>query len=146
MAKNEPSTNDSTSSDKAAATAVAGVSTKGAPGMPQTAETAANLQDAAAAGAGDGAKVQESNASAAQAGASTQSTSAEAPSSAHVPTADTRPIAIEVISRVDGFYRANRQWTIQPQTVRLGDLSEQQVREIEQEPLLITRWLRAGDR
>lgn len=144
MAKNEPSTNDSTSSDKAAATAVAGVSTKGAPGMPQTAETTATLQDAA--GTGDGAKVQESNASAAQAGASTQSTSAEAASNVHVPTVDTRPIAIEVISRVDGFYRANRQWTIQPQTVRLGDLSEQQVREIEQEPLLITRWLRAGDR
>ncbi len=60
--------------------------------------------------------------------------------------ADDRPVAIEVISRVDGFYRANRQWTIQPQIVPLAVLSSQQLQEIEREPLLIKRWVSSADR
>lgn len=50
-----------------------------------------------------------------------------------------KPIAIEVISRRDGFWRGDREWTIAPQVVSLRDLTEQQIDEIEDEPLLITR-------
>lgn len=50
-------------------------------------------------------------------------------------------VAIEVISRVDGFWRGNRQWGHEPQTVPLDELAGRQLAEILAEPLLITRMI-----
>lgn len=53
--------------------------------------------------------------------------------------AQRKPVAIEVISRRDGFWRGDRQWTIAPRTVPLSELSKKQLAEINDEPLLIVR-------
>ncbi|MFZ1418237.1 MAG: HI1506-related protein [Burkholderiaceae bacterium] len=46
---------------------------------------------------------------------------------------------IEVIAKVNGFYRAGLRWTIEPTVVVLADLSEAQLDELRNEPMLIVR-------
>ena len=121
MAKNDASTNDE------AAKAAAGKATD---------NTKAEAADKAADTTGAG-----------QAGAAANVPSTEAskgaPGEAAQPSAQgntkRRLVAIEVISRVDGFWRGGRQWTIAPQTVALSELSDAQLLQIKGEPLLIVR-------
>jgi hypothetical protein len=98
----------------------------------------AGAADGQAAGADAGADAGGTQTGAAQSqneGANTQQAGA-----ASVPDAAQRkPVAIEVVSRMNGFWRGNRQWTHEPQTVPLDELTNRQLSEIEGEPLLITR-------
>lgn len=74
----------------------------------------------------------------AQTGAEQLPTDAPAPAPAR---GEPKIVAIEVISRRDGFWRAGRQWEHAPQTVPIDDLTEQQLDEILEEPQLITRMI-----
>lgn len=46
---------------------------------------------------------------------------------------------VEVIAKADVFYRAGRQWGQNPTVVPLSDLTEEQLQELRDEPLLIVR-------
>ena len=125
--------NDDTTAAKGAATAgsdsTQAETTAKAPAAAVT--TSATSPEVAAAAAPEAVASAASTASASSASSAPSATSQQ--NSKHV------PVAIEVIARVDGFWRGERQWTTQPQTVPLSELSERQLREIENEPLLITR-------
>lgn len=125
MAKNDTTTNDETAQAAAAAAGKAADNTKS--------EATTKATNAAEAGqAGATANVQGAAASEGEPGAAAQPS---VPATAQDNTTR-RLVAIEVISRVDGFWRGGRQWTIAPQTVPLSDA---QLLEIKEEPLLIVR-------
>lgn len=46
---------------------------------------------------------------------------------------------VEVIAKTDVFYRAGRQWGQTPTVVPLSDLTEDELQELRDEPLLIVR-------
>lgn len=101
---------------------------------------AAGAVDGKAAGAASGADAGSAQASAAQGLSEAELALGDKAAQAQAPAPGRRiPGAMEVISRVDGFWRGDRQWTHEPQTVRLDELTERQLDEIENEPLLITR-------
>ena len=129
MAKNDASTNDEAT--KAAAAAAAGKATDNT--KTEAADKAAETIGAGQAGAA--ANVPNTEASKGAPGEAAQ------PSAQGAAQGNTkrRLVAIEVISRVDGFWRGDRQWTIAPQTVPLLELSNAQLLKIKEEPLLIVR-------
>lgn len=53
--------------------------------------------------------------------------------------AKTSTNALEVIAKVEVFYRAGREWSQTPRTVLLTDLSEQEIADLKAEPMLIVR-------
>lgn len=132
MAKNDATTNDE--------------ATKAAAAANKTADTA---EAAKADTAGKAADTDEAGQAGAPANAPDTAATASAPGAAAQPPAERatqedvkrKPVAIEVISRAEGFWRGDRQWTIAPQTVPLWELSHRQLDEIEDEPLLITRYV-----
>ena len=131
--------NDATLNDEVARTAdvasKAGESAKAEPPKvepPKAADTAETGQRNAPANAPD---------AAASAGAPAQPTDGVTQENTN-----RRPVAIEVISRVEGFWRGNRQWTIAPQTVPLSELTDGRLDEIMEEPLLIVRDVYEGER
>lgn len=128
MAKNDTTTNDETAQAAAAAAGKAADNTKS-----EATTKAANAAEAGHAGAT--ANVQGAAASKGESGAAAQP-SVQATAQDNTTR---RLVAIEVISRVDGFWRGGRQWTIAPQTVPLSELSDAQLLEIKEEPLLIVR-------
>lgn len=50
-------------------------------------------------------------------------------------------VAIEVRCEIDGFRRAGRAWSRQPVTVQLAELSDEQLLQLEAEPLLSVVYL-----
>lgn len=46
---------------------------------------------------------------------------------------------IEVIAKTEVFYRAGRQWGQSPTVVPLADLTEDELQELRDEPMLIVR-------
>ncbi|MGP8432029.1 hypothetical protein ACT2FY_44930 [Paraburkholderia fungorum] len=101
----------------------------------------------------EGADTAQTGQPTAPADASKAAASAGAPGAAAQPAdgvtqenTNRRPVAIEVISRVEGFWRGNRQWTIAPQTVPLSELTDRRLEEIMEEPLLIVRDVYEGER
>lgn len=127
MAKNDATTNDDTAKAAAAANKAADTAKADAAGK------AADTAEAGQAGA-------PANASDAAAQAAAPSAAAQSPAEgATQEDVERKRVAIEVISRLEGFWRGDRQWTIAPQTVPLSDLSEKQLAEINDEPLLIVR-------
>ena len=53
--------------------------------------------------------------------------------------AETSTNALEVIAKVEVFYRAGREWSQTPRTVLLADLSEQEITDLKAESMLIVR-------
>lgn len=43
---------------------------------------------------------------------------------------------MKISSKVDGFRRAGRPWTVEEQTVSAGDFSEEQIKALQAEPML----------
>ena len=54
-------------------------------------------------------------------------------------TVEAQVNGIEVIAKVDKFYRASHCWTNVPRTVKASELSAAQIAEIKAEPMLIVR-------
>lgn len=46
---------------------------------------------------------------------------------------------VEVIAKADVFYRAGRAWSNTPTVVPLSELTEEQLQELQDEPMLIVR-------
>ena len=131
MAKNDASTNDEAAKAAAAAAGKATDNTK-----TEAADKAAETTGAGQAGAA--ANVPSTEAPKGAPGAPGEAAQPSAQGAAQGNT-KRRLVAIEVISRVDGFWRGDRQWTIAPQTVPLLELSNAQLLKIKEEPLLIVR-------
>jgi hypothetical protein len=134
--------NDAPTNDKAAKAAAAGKATDNT-----KAEAADKAADTAGAGqAGAAANVPSTEASKGAPGEAAQPSAQGVTQGAAQENTKRRLVAIEVISRVDGFWRGGRQWTIAPQTVPLSELSDAQLLQITEEPLLIVRDVYEGER
>lgn len=132
MAKNDAPTND----EAAKAAAAAGKATDNTKAEAEAADKAAETAGAGQAGAA--ANVPSAEASKGAPGAPGEAAQPSVQGAAQGNT-KRRLVAIEVISRVDGFWRGDRQWTIEPRTVQLSELSDAQLLKIKEEPLLIVR-------
>lgn len=65
----------------------------------------------------------------------------KAETAANKPTAKATEalLGLEIIAKVDVFYRAKREWTQVPKVVAKADLTTAEIEELQSEPMLIVR-------
>ena len=61
------------------------------------------------------------------------------PNPTDAPTKAKSVKGLEVIARDTVFYRAGHEWAAEPRSVKLSDLTQEQIDELRNEPMLIVR-------